>query len=107
MLRATINFAMEDVRSEPKPETDKPMPSPVMDVMPPSSPVNDNRPHAQPIDHPPKQPIFNQDVAKSKDSVNPKEKQPTNGVATAITATVIIVIAMAVLATYAYLKTAR
>ena len=107
MLHATINLAMEDVHNEPKPETEKPIASPVMDVMPPMNPTTDNRPHVQPIDHLPKQPITHQAEIKPKSATVQKQKQPSNGNAVAITATVIIVITMAVLATYAYLKTAR
>ena len=105
MLHATINFAMEEVHNEPKPETDKPMSSPVMDVMPPSGSATDNRPNVQPTDHLPKQPTTHQTEIKLKALI--EQKQPSKGVGMAITATVIIVIAMAVLATYAYLKTAR
>ena len=98
---------MEDVHNEPKPETEKPVSSPVMDVMPPSGPAIDNRLHTQPIDHLPKQSTTHQSETKSKSSTEKKPKPSSKGVGTAIIATVVIVIAMAALATYAYLKTAR
>lgn len=98
---------MEDVHNEPKLETEKPMPSPVMDVMPPSGPAIDNRPHVQPADYSPKQSTTTQVETKSKARPEQKPKKASAGIGTAITATVIIVIAMAVLATYAYLKTVR
>lgn len=100
-------IAMEDVHNEPKSETEKPISSPVMDVMPPSGPPIDNRPHLQPADYLPKPPITPHSESKTKTPAEQKPKQPSKGIGTAITATVIIVIAMAVLATYAYLKTAR
>lgn len=98
---------MEDVHSEPKFENEKPMSAPVMDVVPPSNPAPDNRPNTQHVDHLPKHPTVHQDEIKTKQPTKQIQKQPTNGVGTAITATVIIVISMAAMATYAYLKTAR
>lgn len=81
-------------------------PAPVMDVRPPiEEQVPEEQPKPIPPDHelpahasePPQPP--------RQQKAPPVPKQPRSGVTAAIVATVIIVLGLAALATYAYLKT--
>ncbi len=83
-------------------------PTPVMDVVPPENAPNhlatpppeepDSRSELKGADNVPKKP----------ESLKPASaKQPGSGIAAAIVGTVIIVLSLAALATYAYLKTRK
>ena len=88
--------------SEPKPAA--PIPTPVMDVVPPpAASAADNAPaEAEPAKA---APIAPTPAAKPPKPVVPK--QPSDGVGMAIAGTVIIVLGLAILAVIAYLKTAK
>lgn len=88
--------------SEPKPAA--PIPTPVMDVVPPpATPAADKAPaEPAPTNAAPTAPAPAVKLAKP---VTPK--QPSDGVGMAIAATVIIVLGLAILAVIAYLKTAK
>jgi len=99
----------DELQIEPKPEEPKPMSTPVMDIMPPPIAATEGRPYNTPLDQVSEMSADDQpaDPANARTSV-PKPaatKQPGSGVGLAITATVLIVLGLAVLATYAYLKT--
>jgi len=89
----------EKLHVEPKAETPKPAVAPVMDVVPPPAADKPQPAAPNPTPAPAAKP------AKPAKPVTPK--QPSNGVGMAITATVIIVLGLAALAVYAYLKTAK
>ena len=91
--------------NQPIPEPQKPVAAPVMDIKPPT---NDSRPHTPPIqqmDAPTDQ------MAKHGedhvDKIEKPDKTNPSGVGGAIFATIFIVLALACMATYAYLKTAN
>ena len=104
----TITPMDNQMHNEPITEDHKPVPVPVMDIKPP---VAADKPHSLPDD-----PAMSHSLESISDSHHSKkadqparavDKQPSNGTGGAIFATVIIVIVLAALATYAYLKTAK
>lgn len=98
----------DDFQSVPKTDIPKTMTTPVMDIKPHTNPAPDNRPHTPPAYQ--ADPADGHDTKQQPDANHAQPapaKQPSNGTSAAITATVIIVIALAALATYAYLKTAK
>ncbi|HEX7633346.1 MAG TPA: hypothetical protein VF401_03400 [Candidatus Saccharimonadales bacterium] len=86
-----------------QPETPRAAPSPVMDVVapPPASPP------AEPSASPAVAPVEPKKQAKPAPAPTKPPRQPSNGVGMAIFATVVIVLGLAALATYAYLQTAK
>jgi hypothetical protein len=106
---------MEQKPASP-PEVQNPPPAPVMDVVPP--PALDKSETAAPSDSAvsqddkPVDPKANDnekadDKGPAKPTTPKPPKQPGNGVGLAIVATVVIVLSLAVLATYAYIKTQK
>jgi len=102
--------------SAPKPEAPKPAHGPVMDVVapPPAATAGEDKPHQPPQEDKPhattdEQPATQSDPDKPVAPPEPQKpvtpKPPHTGVGLAITATVIIVLGLAALAVYAYLKT--
>lgn len=86
------------------PATDRPMP--VMDVV--AAPPESAKPHesAAPADKPTGKPAEPPKPAPAPKPAKPSQpKSPGSGVGLAIFATVIIVLGLAVLATYAYIQT--
>lgn len=82
-------------------------PPPVMDVRPPetSAPATAEQP-VKPVEQKqPEKPIDEKPADLPKPVIPKKPRQP--GVGLAIVATIVIVLGLAALATYAYLKTAR
>lgn len=98
---------MEDeLQPEPRTETPKQAPAPVMDVTPPPQ-AADSRLHHLPKDQITTPSADKQTTATPDKPEQVSSKKSRKGVGLAITATVIIVLGLAVLATYAYLKTIR
>lgn len=87
--------------SSPQPSTEQPAATPVMDVTPPRQEAQLHQPPAE--EESPEQPTKPHDAPKQ----NKPPKPPKNGVGMAIFATVVIVLGLAALATYAYIKTSR
>jgi uncharacterized protein HemX len=79
------------------------------DIQPPQPATAPPQPTEAPVAAPPELDEKPQPVAPKKEqpkpTTPPKPKQPGTGVGAAIVATVIIVLGLAALATYAYLKT--
>ncbi|MGC1177378.1 MAG: hypothetical protein WA843_04885 [Candidatus Saccharimonadales bacterium] len=100
---------MEPQAPQPPEPPKAPAPAPVMDVVPPPIEKPADQANSSPV---PDTPVKQKDAkhaAKAAKKAAAKQptlpKQPGHGVGLAIFATVIIILGLAALATYAYLKT--
>ena len=81
--------------------------APIMDVAPPTAAMANDKPHTPPQNQ---QSSSESQTTPENDQkpTGPKPiEQPSNGVGLAIFATVIIVLALSMIAAYAYMKTAK
>lgn len=98
----------DQIHNQPTTEEHKPVAAPVMDIKPP---VAIDKPRNLPADpamsHSPETKSINHNPEAKQQAIPAAPKQPSNGIGGAIFATVVIVIVLAALATYAYIRTAN
>ena len=90
------------LHQEPQPEESKA--TPVMDIVPPAPTPNDNKSEAK-MSHPSLAPEKPKHLSPETRPPKSVVASSSNGSTAAVIATVIVILALALMATYAYIKT--